>query len=188
VRLAALSLLGAVCAVTLCACGDTLQTKPIPHNILEGLIVRPFPVYWAGGSFAGLQITDASHDPSGAFAVQYGDCLQGGQGTCVTPLRIVTSPDNTFVPGDPSSRPTGQLRGVPIIPSRGGRTIVIAAGGVVVDIYASTARLARAAAETAVPINAPGSPGAPLPAPLPDTGYAGKPLSSQTPPILGTPR
>ena len=37
--------------------------------------------------------------PAARSRVQYGDCLQGGQGTCVPPLRIVTSPDNSFLPG-----------------------------------------------------------------------------------------
>ena len=40
-------------AVTLTACGDTLQDQPIPHNTLESLLVAPYPVYWLGGSFPG---------------------------------------------------------------------------------------------------------------------------------------
>jgi hypothetical protein len=184
VRLAALTLC-ALCAAVLCACGDTLQTKPIPHNILEGLITSPFPVYWAGGSFQGLSITDATHDPSGAYSVQYGNCLQGGQGVCVAPLRIVTSPDNSFVPGGSATRRTTLLRGVPVLLARGGRTIVIATGGVVVDIYATTVSLANAAAQTVVPINAPCTPQGQLPAQLPDSGFGSRPLPSQTPTSLG---
>jgi hypothetical protein len=183
VRLAALTLC-ALCAAALGACGDTLQTKPIPHNILESMIVTPFPVYWAGGSFRGLSVTDATHDPSDAYSVQYGNCLQGGQGVCVAPLRIVTSPDNSFIPGGSDPRRT-VLRGVPAIRAPGGRTIVIATGNVVVDIYASTASLASAAAQTVVPINAPGVPRGQLPAQLPDSGFASKPLPSQAPPSLG---
>jgi hypothetical protein len=183
VRVAALSLC-ALCAAALCACGDTLQAKPIPHNVLESMITSPFPAYWAGGSFEGLQITDVAHDPSGAYGVQYGNCLQGGQGTCVPPLRIVTSPDNSFLPGD-SGQPRTTIRGVPALLERHGRTIVIGAGAVVVVIYARDARLARAAADTVVPINASGSPQAGLPAPSPDTGFGRRPLPSQTPPRLG---
>ncbi len=95
----ALAALLAGCALALGACGDTLQDHPIPHNTLESLIVAPYPVYWLGGSFQGLQITEASHDPSGAFTVQYGDCVVGGQSTCVTPVTVITSPDNSFVAG-----------------------------------------------------------------------------------------
>ncbi len=84
--LGALAALLAGCTLALGACGDTLQDRPIAHNELESLIVAPYPVYWLGGSFQGLQITEASHDPSGAFSVQYGDCVVGGQSTCVTPV------------------------------------------------------------------------------------------------------
>jgi hypothetical protein len=184
VRLAAL-ILAALCAAALCACGDTLQTKPIPHNILESMVISPFPVYWAGGSFRGLPVTDATHDPSGAYSVQYGNCLQGGQGVCVAPLRIVTSPDNSFLPGGSAPGSTSLLRGIPVAVARGGRTIVIATGSVVVDIYATTARLASAAAQTVVPINAPGTPRGPLPARLPDSGFGSRPLPSQIPATLG---
>jgi hypothetical protein len=184
VRLAALTLC-AFCAAALYACGDTLQTKAIPHNILEGVITSPFPVYWAGATFQGLSITDVTRDPGGAYSVQYGNCLQGGQRTCIAPLRIVTSPDNSFLPGGSGPSDATLVRGVPVQLARSGRTIVIPTGNVVVDISASTAGLARAAASTVVSINSPGAPQAPLPAPLPDSGFGEKPLPSQTPPRLG---
>jgi hypothetical protein len=184
VRIAALTLC-ALCAALLCACGDTLQTKPIPHNILESMVMSPFPVYWAGASFQRLSITDATHDPSGAYSVQYGNCLQGGQGVCVSPLRIVTSPDNSFLPGGSAPRAAKLLRGVPALLARGGRTTVIATGSVVVDIYATTAGLAGAAAQAVVPINVPGTPQGQLPPQLPDSGFGSRPLPSQTPASLG---
>jgi len=163
------------------ACGDTLQDRPIPHNMLESLIVAPYPVYWLGRSFQGLQITDASHDPSGAFSVQYGDCVVGGQSTCVTPVSVVTSPDNSFLPvGATPQRPL-VLRGVPAVLAQRGRMISVPTGGVVVSVYADSARLAGAAAQTLVPINEVGEPGAQLPARLPDTGFASTPLPSQVP-------
>src|SRR5207248_6453715 len=90
--------LAVLAAPALVACGDTLQAQPIAHNTLETLLVAPYPVYWLGRSFKDLQITEASHDPGGAFSVQYGNCVEGGQGTCVPPLRVVTSPDNSFLP------------------------------------------------------------------------------------------
>jgi hypothetical protein len=181
VRLRAL-LLTAACALALGACGDTLQTQPIPHNILEGLIAAPFRVYWLGGSFRGLSITDASHDPGGAYTVQYGNCVEGGQATCVPPLRIVTSPDNSFLPLGSAPHTTVRLRGVEAVLARSGRTVVIATGGVVIGVYAARdPALARRAAETAVPIDAVGSPGSPLPTAQPDTGYGETPLPSQVP-------
>jgi len=180
VRLGALSLAG-LCAVALGACGDTLQEQPISQGVLEGLVMAPFPVYWLGGSFQGMAITDATHDPSGALSVQYGNCLQGGQATCVPPLRVVTSPDNSFLPGGSTPTQARPIRGIAAVVAQGGRTIVLGTAGVVVDIYAKDPRLARAAAQTMVPINEVGAPEAPLPARLPNTGFGDTPLSSQVP-------
>jgi hypothetical protein len=185
-RLAALVSAGcaltlAACALTLGGCGDTLQDRPIPHNALEGLILTPYPVYWLGGAFAGLKVTDAVRDPSGASYVQYGDCVEGGQSVCVAPLRVVTSPDNSFLPAAAHSVRT-RVRGVEAIVAQAGRTIEIPTGGVVVEIYARNPGLAAAAARTIVPIDVPAMPGSPLPAALPNTGFGARPLPSQVPP------
>ena len=98
--------------------------------------MAPYPVYWLGGSFEGLQITEAARDPGGASSIQYGDCLEGGQGVCVPPLRVVTSPDNSFLPGGSAPRATAEIRGVTAVVALGGRVIEIPTGRVVVDIYA----------------------------------------------------
>jgi hypothetical protein len=181
VRAVALTL-AALCAVgALGGCGDTLQDRPIPHSLLETMVLAPFPVYWLGGSFQGLPISEATHDPGGAFAIQYGDCLQGGQGTCVAPVRVVTSPDNSFLPGGSGARAPARIRGVPVQLAQHGATVLIPTAGVVVDVYAHDARTGAAAAAAIVPINRPGVPGAPLAAALPDTGFAGTPLPSQLP-------
>jgi hypothetical protein len=180
VRLPTISL-AVLCALALGGCGDTLQDQPIPHNILESVIESPFPVYWLGGSFQGLAVTEASHDPGDAFTVQYGDCLSGGQGECVPPLRVITSPDNSFVPGGSTATRTLSIRGAQALSSNGGRAISIATGRVVFNIYANSPKLALAAAMTAVPINAAGAPEAPLPPRLPDTGFGEAPLSFQMP-------
>src|SRR5438309_335712 len=142
----------AVCCGALAACGDTLQTEPTPHNTLETLLAAPFPVFWLGGSFEGLAITEATHDPGGAFTVQYGRCFVGGQGTCVPPLRVVTSPDNSFLPLGATAHQTGALRGVAAVLVRDGRTIEIATGGVIVSVDALRPALARSAPLTAVAI------------------------------------
>ena len=165
------------------ACGDTLQDQPIPHNILEGLLVAPYPVYWLGSSFQGMAITEASRDPSGAFRIQYGDCVQGGQSTCVPAVRVVTSPDNGFLPVGSAPHWTARVRGVPAVVAQEGRTIEIPTAGVVVSIYAQHPRLADVAAQTIVPINAIGAPEAPLPSRLPDTGFGQRPLPGQIPTV-----
>jgi hypothetical protein len=176
-----LALLLALCAGAAGACGNTVQDQPIPHNTLETLLLAPYPVYWLGRSFRGIAITEAARDPSGAFNVQYGDCQQGGQGTCVPPLRVVTSPDNSFVPGASAPHRTVPIRGALAVVAQHGRAIAIPTGRVVVAIYALTPRLAAAAAQAAVPINASAEPGAPLPARLPDTGFGARPLPAQVP-------
>jgi hypothetical protein len=174
----------ALCAGAAGACGNTVQDQPIGHDALEALLLAPYPVYWLGRSFQGMAVTEAARDPSGAFSVQYGDCLEGGQGTCVPPLRVVTSPDNSFVPGASAPHRTAYIRGTRAVVAQRGRAIAIPTGGVVVAIYALTPRLAAAAAQGAVPINASAEPGAPLPARLPDTGFGASPLPAQTPPPL----
>jgi hypothetical protein len=178
----ALAALLVLCVPALGACGaNTLQDRPIAHSTLETLLVAPYPVYWLGRSFDGMAISEAGHDPSGASTVQYGDCVEGGQSTCVPPLRVVTSRDNSFVPGGGAAQRSALIRGVSAVVAQGGHTIEIATAGVVVGIYADSSRLAAAAARTIVPINEAGAPNLPLPARLPDTGFGSTPLPSQVP-------
>jgi hypothetical protein len=177
----------AVCVLVLCSCGNTLQERPIPHNILESLIAAPFPVYWLGGSFEGMAVSEAAVDPGGAYSLHYGTCLRGGEGTCVTAIEVVTSPDNGFLPGGSTPTSAARIRGVDALLARGGRTIVLPTSGVVVDIYATSERSAAAAARTVVPINEPGSPGERLPSALSNTGFGEKPLPTQLPPPLHPP-
>jgi hypothetical protein len=185
-RLPALFTLG-LCTLTLAACGDTLQDQPISHTTLESLLLAPYPVYWLGGSFQHMAITEASEDPSGAFTVQYGDCAEGGQNTCVPRLRVVTSPDNSFIPFGSRPHRAVRIRGVTGVAAQGDDTIELPTAGVVVGIYANSPKLARTAAETTVPINDVGAPATSLPAPLPDTGFAEQPLPGQTPTPLHAP-
>jgi hypothetical protein len=180
-RPALMILAAGLCALGLCACGNTLQDRPAPHNTLESMVLAPYPAYWLGLTFAGLQITEVSRDPGGAFTVQYGDCLIGGQSTCVPPLKVITSPDNGFVPGEASPRTAVALRGVRAYVAEGGNAISVPTGGVVVDVFTSAPALARAAARAAVPINAIGAPGGRLSRPAPNTGYGERPLPSQIP-------
>jgi hypothetical protein len=171
----------AVAALALSACGDTVQQRPVPHSQLEELIVAPYPVYWLGASFRRLALSETIHDPSGSYSVQYGACVVGGQGVCVPHLRVITSPDNSFLPGGATHQSTAVIRGVPARLAQHGRTIVLATGPVVVELTATDAALARAAAQTMVAINEPSSPGSRLAAPAPDTGFGSTPLPSQMP-------
>ncbi|HTA15925.1 MAG TPA: hypothetical protein VK781_13800 [Solirubrobacteraceae bacterium] len=178
-----------LCALALGSCGNTLQDQPIGPASLENVIVRShFPVYWLGLSFHGMQITNVTIDPGGAVAIRYGDCLFGGQYTCVTPLSIVSSPDNSFVPGGLIPKRTLALRGVEARSVEGGTALSIPTGPVVVSVYGRKPSLAAAAAGTMAPVNEVGLPQAPLPAAEADTGFGDMPLASEVPPGVGIPR
>jgi hypothetical protein len=100
---------------------------------------------------------------------------------------VVTSPDNSFLPGGAAARAHTTIRSVPAALTSDGRSVIFATAGVVVGIYAQEAQLAAAAAQTVVPINEPSSPGEPLPPALPDTGFAETPLPAQLPALLAPP-
>ena len=175
--------------LALASCGNTLQDQPIGPQPLESVLVKSrFPVYWLGLSFHGMQITSVAIDPSEAVTIRYGDCVLGGQYTCVTPVSIVTSPDNSFVPGGAAVRPTVSLRGVSASSAQGGSTLAIPTGNVVVSVFGLHPTLAREAAETMAPLNTTGLPLAPLPAALPDSGFDRTPLSIQVPAGVSVPR
>ncbi len=177
-------LLLALCGLALSACANTLQDQPVAPSFLEPLVIEgEFPIYWLGGAFHRLPIISVAHDPGGAYSIKYGNCTRGGENVCVAPLEIVSSPDNSFRPGGSTPQRRVSVRGVASTVALGGETIVVPTGAAVVDIYANSPALARAAAETMVTINADQLPGAPLPRPLPNTGFAQKPLNSQRPPI-----
>jgi hypothetical protein len=179
-----LAALAALCALAPGGCGDSLQDQTVSPASLEPLVMQDeFPVYWLGAVFHRLAITGVGRDPGGAYEIQYGNCAPGGENVCVTPLQIVTSPDNSFLPGGAARYSTVRVRGVRGLTAQGGDTIELRTGAVVVDIYADSPSLARAAAGTMVRINAVDLPGAPLPRPSRDTGFAARPLPSQQPPF-----
>ncbi len=178
-----------MCALALGSCGNTIQDEPIGPKPLETVMVQShFPVYWAGLKFAGLPISGVSIDPSEAVSIRYGDCVIGGQYTCVTPLSIVTSPDNSFLPGGATATSVTAVRNAKVSSSRAGRTLALATGVVVVSVYADRASLAREALSMMAPINEVGGPLEPLPAALPDTHFDKVPLPGQVPSGVSVPR
>jgi len=177
------------CALVLGSCGNTLQDKPIGPQPLESVLVRSrFPVYWLGLKYQGMQISGVAIDPSGAVTIRYGDCVLGGQYVCVAAVSIVTSPDNSFIPGGRAAARPVSLRGATVTSTQGGSTLAIPTAGVVVSVFADLPALARAAATTMAPLNEVGLPLAPLPAPLPDTGFDRVPLPGQVPTGVSVPR
>jgi hypothetical protein len=186
-RVAAVTLAG-LCAVVVGACGDTLQDQPIAPQALESVIVKSrFPVYWLGFRFQRMRITGVTIDPGGAVTIRYGDCLVGGQYTCVTPLSVVSSPDNSFVPGAATGRAVS-VRSATAVSSQNGRTLAMATGSVVVSVHARDPALASAAVTTMAPVNKVGLPLQPLPPAVPDTGFDRLPIPSELPPGATIPR
>ncbi len=180
--------LAPLCALALGSCGDTLQDQPIGPAPLESVIVKSrFPVYWLGMRFRGMLITGVTIDPGGAVTIRYGDCLVGGQYTCVTPLAVVSSPDNSFVPGGSTASRSLRVRGAAASSAQGGATLAIPTGSVVVSVHAERASLAMSAAVTMAPVNKVGLPLQALPAAVPDTGFDRVPLPSQIPPGASIP-
>jgi hypothetical protein len=183
---AALALL---CAGLLAGCGNTLQNEPLSASTLEPLVLAEgFPVFWVGASFHGMPLSVVNADPSGAYEVQYGACATGGPETCISPLAVISSPDNSFLPGAGAATGVTSIRGVRALIAQRGKTIELATGAAVVDIQASSPALALAAAHEMAPVNRLGSPGASLPAALPETGFPEHPTEEQRlPTVQGAP-
>lgn len=181
--------LAVICAGLLSGCGNTLQSEPLSASTLEPLVLAEgFPVFWLGESFHGMQLSAVNADPSGAYEVQYGPCSTGGPETCISPLAVISSPDNSFLPGGSAGAAVARIRGVRAVLAQDGKTIELATGAAVVDIRAASPALALAAAREMAPVNQLGAPGAALPAALPDTGFTAHPTEEQRlPTVLGAP-
>lgn len=183
VRGALALLLACVPAALLGGCANTIQDQPVRNVALERLLeVQRYPIYWVGASFHGLKLTSALPQIGGAYVVQYGDCYVGGQEACLTPLELISSPDNSFIPGI-GTRDTEvtRIRGVKAVIAERGEVVELKTSDAVIAIRARRRSIALAAAQEMVPINQLGEPNTPLPAALPDTGYAEKPLNTQRP-------
>jgi hypothetical protein len=173
-------------ALALAGCGNTLQDQPIGPGSLESVIIDSrFPVYWLGQRFDGMRITGVLIDPGGAVTLRYGDCLVGGQFTCVTPLSLVTSPDNSFIPGASEVGRVRMVRTAEALSTQGGRTLALRTGSVVVSVHAGRPGLALQAARLMAPLNKVGLPLQALPGAAPDSDFGRLPLPSQLP--AGTP-
>lgn len=184
-RLTAIALLGAILASTLAlaGCGDTLQDKPVANLELEALLeVQRYPVYWLGSRFDGLQLASAAADPSGAYALQYGNCFVGGQQACLTPLEVITTPETSHLFGeDMVGAEKTSIRGARTLIVQHGQVLAVATGRVVVEVRARKRKLALAAAGEMTPINQLGEPGQTLPAVIPISGSERNALPEQRP-------
>lgn len=150
------------------------------------MTVEAIPIYWLGLRFDGMALTNVSEDPGGAFTLQYGNCLSGGPATCRTALELITSPQSTFLPSAGEGTKPIVMRGVRGLAAQHGAVIELRTGPVVVDVRATGAKVARAAAAAIVPVNAPGSEGQELAPARPGTSFTDEALPIQQPRTIRT--
>ncbi|HTR89434.1 MAG TPA: hypothetical protein VMG62_04915 [Solirubrobacteraceae bacterium] len=162
-------------ALALAGCGGTRSPGPISaRELAEAQTFPYFRVYWAGPRFAGspLVAADGRNGYNGSLgdSVYYGDCSQAGGltggGACTLPLQVTTVIYRLH-----GNRALGRqhnilIRGVPTVVYDEGHSLELYTGHTSIDIFSDTYPHAIAAAQRLRPLNAPGSPTAPLPPPV----------------------
>jgi hypothetical protein len=183
--LTAALLLGAF-ALAATGCG-TGQPRPIDaRELAEAQSFPYYRVYWVGPTFQGshLSAADGLHGyiEKVGDSVYYGDCVSSkgifGGGSCLLPLQVTTVIYRLH-----SNAPLGPqrnivVRGVPATVYDEGRSIEIYSGRVAIDVFSNDYAHAIAASRSLLPINAPGSATAKLPAPVYCPGLSG-PMSGE---------
>jgi hypothetical protein len=176
----AVAALGA-CVLAASGCGTG---RPVPISARELSEAQTFPyfrVYWAGPTFEGGRLTAADglrgYNEKIGDSVYYGDCVKSkgifGGGSCVLPLQVTTVVYRLH-----SNAPLGPqrnivVRGVPATVYDKGHSIEIYSGRVAIDVFSNSFSHALAAAQHLLPINAPGTAGGSLPAPVYCPGLSG---------------
>lgn len=158
------------------AAGDLAEAQTFPY----------FKVYWVGRRFEGhpLAAVDGlkGYLSSIGDSVYYGDCVQSkgifGGGSCQLPLQVTTVIYHLHSNNALGPQRNIVVRGVPATVYDEGRSIEVYSGRVAIDIFSDTFEHAFRAAHELLPVNAPDSATAPLPAPVYCPGLAGKPVAA----------
>jgi hypothetical protein len=173
----------ALCALALLAagCGTGHPGALSARELAEAQTFPYYRVYWVGPSFQGHPLAAADglrgYIEKIGDSVYYGDCVKGkgifGGGNCQLPLQVTTVIYRLH-----SNAPLGPqhnilVRGVPATVYDEGHSIEIYTGRVAIDVFSDHFANALAAAERLLPINAPGSAGGHLPAPVYCPGLSG---------------
>jgi hypothetical protein len=166
----------AVAAVLLAAgCGGSGHPRPIASDELAEAQTFPyFPVYWVGPTFLGHPLAAAdglrNYIEKIGDSVYYGDCVQSkgifGGGSCLLPLQVTTVIYHLHSNSALGSQHNIIIRGVPATVYDEGRSIEIYTGRQAIDIFSNDYSNAISAATRLLPLNAPGSSIANLPAPV----------------------
>jgi len=171
----------ALAAVAATACGTGHPAAISARELAEAQSFPYYRVYWAGLSFQGQQLSTADglrgYIEKIGDSVYYGDCVKSkgifGGGSCELPLQVTTVVYRLH-----SNAPLGPqrnivVRGVPATVYDGGRSIELYTGRVAVDIFSNSFSRALAAANSLLPINAPGRSSGSLPPPVYCPGLSG---------------
>jgi hypothetical protein len=146
---------------------------------------RTFPyyrLYWVGPSFAGkpLAAVDGLRNYSSGIgdSLYYGDCvsgkgLLGGGGSCLLPLQVTTVIYRLHSNAPLGAQRNIVVRGVPATIYNEERSVEIYTGRLTIDVLSDSLANALRAANLLLPINAPGSSGAPLEPPVYCPGLSG---------------
>ena len=157
--------------------GGCATVRPAPIAAGELAEAQTFPyyrIYWAGPRFDAYPLAAAdglkSYDSAIGDSVYYGDCAGKhsalGSGGCELPLQVTTA-----IYGSGSAAGLGPhrntlLRGVPAVVYDGGHSIVLYSGRLAIEVFSDAYSEALGAVGRLRPLNAPGSAGGPLPAPV----------------------
>lgn len=166
----------ALALAVLTGCGTTEHPPPLSEaSLVEAQTFPYFRIYWVGPRFQGnpLAAVDGTKSYSTTIgdSVYYGDCvnnkgLLGGGGSCRLPLQVTT-----VIYRRHSNAPLGPqrntlIRGVPAVIYDEGRSIELYSDRTSIDVFSATPAGAMSAAWALRTLNAPGSAGANLPAPV----------------------
>ncbi len=172
----------AVCAAALASGCATGHPGPISASELAAAQTFPYyPTYWVGPSFQGHPLAAADglqgYLPAVGDSVYYGDCVQSkgifGGGSCQLPLQVTSVIYRLHSNAALGPQRNLLVRGVPATVYDEGRSIEIYSGRIAIDVFSDTFAHALAAAAALIPLNAPESHAAKLPAPVYCPGLSG---------------
>jgi hypothetical protein len=191
------AVLAALCLTILAGGCATGHPRAITASELAEAETFPFyRVYWVGSSFAGHPLAAADglkgYINTVGDSVYYGDCVQTkgifGGGSCLLPLQVTTVVYRLHSNATLGPQHNILVRGVPATVYDEGRSIELYSGRVAIDVFSDTFIHALQAARELLPLNAPGSASAQLPAPVYCPGLSGSTDASVTRAMARLPR
>ena len=177
----ALALVALCSTLTVAGCGSSAPAPLAKGALAEAQTFPYYRVYWVGRRFDGqpLAAADGLKDYIATVgdSLYYGDCVNSkgivGGGNCQLPLQVTTViyalHSNTAL----GAQHNIVVRGVPATVYDEGRAIEIYSGRVAIDVFSDSYAHALLASSELLPVNAPGSASAELPAPVYCPGLSG---------------